>query len=148
MNLSPTQTYQPAGEKTEEKVLAVSFSGTLKSALTEKDKPKDYADSFLPETNQARVVVIADGLVPIDMMGQRAGENLLFVQNAIDFLSQDESLTQIRIKQGTSRPIRPLTDSQTSQLKILGQIYPLIIVSLLALALNTLRRRRLEQVKI
>lgn len=148
MNLSPTQTYQPAGEKTEEKILAISFSGNLKSALTEKDKPKDYTDSFLPETNQARVVVIADGLVPIDMMGQRAGENLLLIQNAVDWLSQDESLTQIRIKQGTSRPIRPLNEAQTSQLKILGQIYPLIMVSLLALALNTLRRRRLEQVKI
>lgn len=148
MNLSPTQTYQPAGEKTEEKVLAISFSGLLKSAMSEKDKPKDYSDAYLKETNQARVVVIADGLVPIDMMGQRAGENLLLVQNAVDWLSQDESLTQIRVKQGTSRPIRPLADSQTSQLKILGQIYPLITVSLLALALNTLRRRRLEQVKI
>ncbi|MDP2874238.1 MAG: GldG family protein [bacterium] len=148
LNLSPTQTSQPAGEKTEEKVLAVSLTGPLKSALTEKDKPKDYPDAYLKETNQARVVVIADGLVPIDMMAQRAGENLLLVQNAVDWLSQDESLTQIRVKQGTSRPIRPLTNSQTSQLKFLGQIYPLIVVSLLALALNTLRRRRLEQVKI
>lgn len=147
-NLSPTQTIQPTEEKTEEKVLAVSFSGTLKSAMTEKDKPKDYADSFLPQANQARLIVIADGLLPLDMMAQRAGENLLFVQNAVDFLSQDESLTQIRAKQGTSRPIKQLTESQTTQLKIAGQIYPLITVSLLALAVNSLRRRKLEHAKL
>jgi len=147
-NLSPVGITEPS-ESQASHILAVSATGPLNSAYLNKERPvTEEGEDFLAQTNKARLVVISSSLLPTDGFGQRFGENALFFLNAVDFVSQDESLAEIRVKQGLSVPLKNLTDQQKHQIRYFGLAYPLVIVIVVAIATNFWRQRRLRKARL
>ena len=55
--------------------------------------------------SRGRVVVVGTGDFASDRYAQNSPENLVFVQNAVDWLAQDDALIAIRSKNRTPPPL-------------------------------------------
>ncbi|MCW8814287.1 MAG: hypothetical protein OQK65_12215, partial [Chlorobium sp.] len=87
----------------------------------------------LPTTSGYKMIVFGDGDFAVNGEGQSAqqlGEdNISLMSNAIDWLSDDTGLIELRTKGITSRPLDPsLEDSTKTLLKYLNFLLPIILV--------------------
>jgi gliding-associated putative ABC transporter substrate-binding component GldG len=87
----------------------------------------------LPTTSGYKMIVFGDGDFAVNGEGQSAqqlGEdNISLMSNAIDWLSDDTGLIELRTKGVTSRPLDPsLEDSTKTLLKYLNFLLPIILV--------------------
>jgi len=87
----------------------------------------------LPATSGYKMIVFGDGDFAVNGEGQNAqqlGEdNISLMSNAIDWLSDDTGLIELRTKGITSRPLDPsLEDSTKTLLKYLNFLLPIILV--------------------
>lgn len=93
--------------------------------------PKLTIAGMLEEGNH-KLIVISDGDLVVNGSGQKARQvqpdNANFVVNAIDFMSDDTGLIQLRSKQVKMRPLDQLEDGDKNLLKILNFVLPLIII--------------------
>lgn len=82
--------------------------------------------------NAGKMVIIGDGDFPINGAGEQARQlpedNINLLSNAIDWLSDDTGLIQLRTKGVTSRPIRELDDSTRTWLKYINFLLPILLV--------------------
>jgi len=89
----------------------------------------------LPATSGYKIIVFGDGDFAVNGEGQGAqqlGEdNISFMSNAIDWLTDDTGLIALRTKGVTSRPLdASLEDSTKTLLKYLNFLLPIILVIL------------------
>lgn len=93
------------------------------------------AEEKVPGTSGYKIIVFSNGDFVVNGEGQGAqqlGEdNISFMSNAIDWLSDDTGLIELRTKGVTSRPLDPsLEDSTKTMLKYLNFLLPIILIIL------------------
>jgi gliding-associated putative ABC transporter substrate-binding component GldG len=80
----------------------------------------------------SKMVIIGDGSLMVNGSGQGARQqqpdNVSLAVNAIDWLSDDTGLIDLRTKNVTSRPIQTLEDSTKALLKYLNFLLPIVLV--------------------
>ena len=125
--------YQPAGQRP---VLAARLSGELRSAFQRPPAPPEDADPVLAELQRqamtrappfestskssAEVILIADadmmedGFYVHPQTGQALADNAAFVLNALDNLSGDYALTELRSRAPAARPMTRVDDIETA----------------------------------
>ena len=81
---------------------------------------------------KSKMVVISDGDFAVNGEGQQAHQlqpdNLNLMVNAIDWLSDDTGLIQLRTKNITSRPIKQFEDGTKILLKYLNFLVPILLI--------------------
>lgn len=96
-----------------------------------------------------RMVVIADGDFTVNGAGeqqqQQQPDNINLLSNAIDWLSDDTGLIELRTKGVTSRPIDEMDDSTKTMIKYANFISPLVLV--LVYGVVRFQRNRMRRVK-
>jgi ABC-type uncharacterized transport system involved in gliding motility auxiliary subunit len=105
--------------------------------------PGDFISSSLPiavvvegkiaGNAETKMIVFGDGDFVINGEGQQAqqlqGDNVSFMSNAIDWLSDDTGLIELRTKGVTARPLdASLEDGTKTLLKYLNFLLPLILI--------------------
>ncbi|MBN2166866.1 MAG: Gldg family protein [Marinilabiliaceae bacterium] len=97
----------------------------------------------------AKMVVVTDGDFPINGEDQQARaiqpDNVNMVVNAVDFMSDDSGLIQLRAKQIKLRPIDQLEDSTKTLLKIVNFSVPLLLI--LLIGIFRWQKRRIVRLK-
>ena len=80
----------------------------------------------------SKMIIVSDGDFPINGEGQQARQiqpdNLNFIVNAIDWLTDDTGLIDLRTKEVNSRPIDQMEDGKKALLKYLNFLPPLVII--------------------
>lgn len=136
-------------------------SGTLSSPLyfdvrkrwVEQDFPlKELTLGALLEGKLAgdrfsRLIVFADGNFPVNGEGremmQLQPDNINLIVNAIDYLSDDTGLIQLRTKGVTSRPIDQTEDGTKLLLKMANFLLPILLIILYGI-FRVIRNRNLR----
>ncbi len=146
-----TQTYMPlvfTSEKSATQPAPVYFN--IEKQWTEKDLPLSKVPvAALVEQDNHKIVVIADGDLAINGSGQEMRQvqpdNANFVVNAIDYMSDDTGLIQLRSKQMKARPLEQLDDSDKRFMKILNFTLPILII--LGIGIYRNQKRKLIRLK-
>ncbi len=116
---------------------------------------KDFTAAKLPvagllEKDKHKLVVITDGDLAINGSGQEMRQvqpdNANFVVNAIDFMSDDTGLIQLRSKQMKLRPLDQLEEGDKRMLKILNFTLPILII--LGIGIYRYQRRKFTRLKV
>ena len=97
-------------------------------------------------TNNARIVVISNGEFALnDQQGRFQGtpDNINFFAGAIDWLSDETGLAELRTKTISSRPIKQLTDKKKSFLKYMNVLLPILILVIIAIIRLRLQKRKI-----
>ena len=94
----------------------------------------------------AKMVVFGDGDFAVNGEGreyqQLQPDNVSFMVNAIDWLSDDTGLNELRTKAVTSRPIKEeLEDNKKTMVKYTNFLLPIILIILYGFVRSQLRRR-------
>jgi ABC-type uncharacterized transport system involved in gliding motility auxiliary subunit len=80
----------------------------------------------------SRIIVASDGDFPINGSGQQARQlppdNINFIVNAIDWLSDDTGLIDLRTKEVASRPLDQMEDGKKATLKYLNFLLPIFLI--------------------
>ncbi|MDA3930321.1 MAG: Gldg family protein [Prolixibacteraceae bacterium] len=86
----------------------------------------------LSEGNTNRMVVIGDGNFAVNGAGQQAqqinADNVNLMVNAIDWLTDDTGLIELRTKGVTNRPLDQLEDGRKTFLKYLNFLLPILLI--------------------
>jgi gliding-associated putative ABC transporter substrate-binding component GldG len=116
-------------------IVALMADGKFRSMFA------DSKDKGPVKEGQSRMVVVSDSDFATDEM-LSAPVNIQFVVNAIDWLSEDDSLISIRSKQVQARPIKQLSAQVERVLKYTIILVPAILAVFLAVVLWTYRKAR------
>ncbi len=80
----------------------------------------------------SRLIVTSDGDFPVNGEGQQARQippdNVNFMVNAIDWLSDDTGLIDLRTKEVTSRPLDQMDDGKKLLLKYFNFLIPILLI--------------------
>ena len=99
--------------------------------------------------NRSRIYVVGDGDFPISGGQQVQGDNVNLMVNAIDWLSDDTGLIDLRTKGIRYRPIDQLENGTKTTLKYLNFSLPIVLViiyGIVRMQMNRNRRsRRIEE---
>jgi len=134
-----------------QQVIAAVVSGKFTSAF--KGQPTPAAGDSggvtppdlgarLDESPESRILVIGDGEFFVDGKGGSDRDNLIFFQNMVDWLAQDEALIAIRSRESTDRPLRTVEPSTKRTVKLANMIGSPLAVVLLGVAVWQVRKRR------
>lgn len=141
-----------------------SRSGTVRAPLYF-DIQKQWSESDFPMSDMvvaavlegrlagntnSRIFLVSDGDFAVS--GQRGGnlpeDNVSLMVNAIDWLSDETGLIELRTKEVTSRPVKDMPDSKKSFLKWLNFLLPVLLIiayGLVRIQINRNKRiRRME----
>lgn len=104
-------------------------------------------ESKVPGTSGYKMVVFSDGDFAVNGEGQNAQQlsedNISFMSNAIDWLSDDTGLIELRTKGVTSRPLdASLEDGTKTLLKYLNFLLPLALVIIYGVFRFQLKRKK------
>ena len=150
-NINPTERWTPAQFDRGPQVMAAVVSGSFTSYFKDKEIPassdttaaapalQDSTRSTSPET---RLVVIGDGEFFVDSKGGGDRDNLLFFQNMVDWLAQDEDLITIRSREVTDRSLRPISPPARQFVKVANMVGNPLLVVLFGIVTWQIRRRR------
>jgi len=101
---------------------------------------------LLEKPNSGRIIVISDGEFAVNGPGRRARQvqkdNVNFLVNSIDWLSDDTGLINLRTKAITSRPLDQVSDSTKLLLKWLNFLLPVLLVIIYGLIRIQYRRNQ------
>lgn len=135
-----------------QKLFGASLQGRFPSYFKGKSVPVP-ADStamapslnIMTESGESRMVVVGDGNFLQGQYMQQGGPNLVFLLNAIDWLSQDTDLLAIRSRDAAVRPLDPNISDETKQrVKLANLIGPPALVLLVGFVRWNRRRKRKE----
>jgi len=94
----------------------------------------------------SRIVLITDGDFAVNGEGQNAQQrqpdNISLMVNAIDWLSDDTGLIDLRTKEVTSRPLAEISDAKRATLKWLNFALPILLVIIYGFIRMQLRRNK------
>ncbi len=133
-----TKTFTPLAFTSEKSnTLPAPLFFDIQKQWTQADFPKKHIPvAGLLEGNfggdrKGRILVVGDGDFPVNRGNQQInGDNANLMVNGIDFLSDDTGLIELRTRGITSRPIKELSDSTRTLLKIVNFVLPLLLVIL------------------
>ena len=97
----------------------------------------------------SQIILISDSKFMSDDGGGAAGENHIFIMNAVDYLLGDKELIALRSREITSRPLQELEDAEKSKWKWFNILFPSILVICLGfyrLKRENARSRLLEEI--
>lgn len=98
-------------------------------------------------SNISSIVLISDGQFAVNGEGQRAQQlppdNISLMANAIDWLSDDTGLIELRTKGVTSRPLDQVEEGRKTFLKWLNFLLPILLILLYGI-IRMQRRRNLK----
>ncbi|PCH98575.1 MAG: hypothetical protein COB85_01280 [Bacteroidetes bacterium] len=155
-------TYDESDTNLRVTVLATTSKKSGKvSSNVQFDVSKQWSENDFPIENQAvailaegprigngnsKIVVFGDGDFAVNGEGRAAQQiqpdNANLLVNAIDFLSDDTGLNELRTKGVTSRPIDPdLEDDTKTMIKYTNFLLPIILIIVYGLARTQMRRR-------
>jgi len=142
-------------------------SGTLNPPLyfdvNKKWNDNDFPLSNLPVAGvlaghisggaDSRIVLVGDGDFPVNGEGQRPQQlqpdNVNLMVNAVDWLSDETGLIDLRTKAITARPLKDVDEGKALFLKWLNFLLPIIIIILYGIVRNqrnrSLRVKRMEE---
>ncbi|UCE01841.1 MAG: GldG family protein [Candidatus Latescibacterota bacterium] len=153
-NINPTQQWNPEQFDRGQIVLGAVVSGSFTSFFSGKEIPAPsdtleaapaLEDTTIGVSPETRLVVLGDGEFFVDEKGGNDRDNLLFFQNMIDWLVQDEDLIAIRSREVTDRSLRPITPAKKRFVKYANALgSPLLVVVLGVVAWQMRRRRKVE----
>lgn len=143
-------------------VMTSDHSGTLPAAgylnITQKWTESDFPLSGLTvaaalqgkiDNTQTKMVVIGNGTFatpdPNSRQKQVSADNVNLLVNAIDWLSDDTGLVELRTKGVTARPIKDLDDSKRAFLKYLNFFLPVLLV--LIYGIIRFQQKRIKRLK-
>ncbi len=100
----------------------------------------------------SKIVVITDGDFALNGEGQNAqqkpADNISLMVNAIDWLSDDTGLIDLRTKEVTSRPLDELEEGRSTFLKWLNFGLPIVLVILVGIIrMQISRRKRIKRME-
>ncbi|MGZ2370055.1 GldG family protein [Ancylomarina sp. YFZ004] len=99
---------------------------------------------------EARLCVIGDGNFIVNGIGDQRiiiqTDNINFIANAIDWLSDDSGLMSLRTKGVQSRPLNELSDAKVLFIKYFNFLFPLLLVVIHGLF--QFRRRSLKRTRL
>lgn len=101
----------------------------------------------------ASIVLFSDGDFAVNGEGQQMqqlpADNVSLFVNAVDFLSDDTGLIDLRTKEITSRPLEALEDGQRNLLKWLNFLLPILLVLIFGLIRFQYRRnQRIKRMEV
>ncbi len=153
-NISPTERWTPEQFDRGPQVMAAVVSGSFTSYFAEKDVPApndtteaapSLEDTTITRSPETRLVVIGDGEFFVDAKGGGDRDNLLFFQNMVDWLAQDEDLITIRSREVTDRSLRAVSPSTRRFVKYVNAVgSPLLVVAFGIITWQMRRRRKVE----
>ncbi|MGA3012770.1 MAG: GldG family protein [Bacteroidales bacterium] len=80
----------------------------------------------------SRMIIVSDGDFPLNGEGQQArqisADNVNFIVNAIDWLSDDTGLIDLRTKEVVSRPLDQMDDAKKALLKYFNFLFPILLI--------------------
>lgn len=147
-NIDPLQRWTPETFDQGQQIVAAIVSGPFQSAFAGQPVPVSAdaaAMALAPRIDRApdnRILVFGDGEFFVDGKGGGDRDNLLFFQNMIDWLAQDESLIGIRSRESTDRPLRSVSDQTKRVVKYANMVGGPLAVVLLGLFVWQARKRR------
>ncbi len=130
--LNPRQIPAPEEGTQKSHVLATMLTGKFESLFSESTIPgkssdkgeepvsKEEREKFLGATNDGRIIAVGDADFVTDSTLGRFQSNAVLFQNLVDALVSDESLTAIRSKAVTDRPLREVSDTAKNAIKWLN----------------------------
>jgi ABC-type uncharacterized transport system involved in gliding motility auxiliary subunit len=90
-----------------------------------------------------RMVVIGDGDFPVNQSGQQLNpDNVSLLVNAVDWLSDDTGLIELRTKAVSSRPIKQMEDGKRTLVKWLNFLLPVLLVLIYGLVRFQIRKNQ------
>lgn len=103
--------------------------------------------------NPSKLVVIGDGDFPVNGQGQQARQlapdNVNLLVNAVDYLSDDTGLIELRTRGVTSRLLEQIEDGKKNFLKWLNMLLPIVLIIVYGLVRmqrnRILREKRLNE---
>lgn len=94
----------------------------------------------------SKMIVISNGSFAVNGEGQGAQQiqpdNLNFLVNSVDWLSDETGLIELRTKGITSRPLKQLEDSTKTMIKYANFILPMLAVVIYGFVRGQMRRRK------
>jgi gliding-associated putative ABC transporter substrate-binding component GldG len=132
--------------------LSASLPVPLYFNINKRWSKSDYPDKglvvagLLENQNNGRIIVITDGQFAVNGPGRQAHkvqkDNVNFLVNGIDWLSDDTGLIKLRTKSITSRPLEQISDSSKLLLKWLNFLLPVLLVVIYGLIRIQYRRNQ------
>jgi len=158
-NVAPDKTPAPGDQK--QNVLAVSVSGKFESFFKEKDIPKkpkqennkdelntsEQKDDTekKTETDSGHIIAIGNAEFIKNDFLKRFPDNIIFFQNALDFVTMNEALMTIRAKDVSSSPLKnDISDGAKSAIKFLNIFAISILLAILGIVRWIFRRKAFD----
>jgi len=104
-------------------------------------------DGKLTDGKHFRVTVIGNDAFVEDRYIDVYASNLVFLANLVDFYALGGGLSEIRVKQGLLRPIKPVSDKGRLLIKYINIIGVPLLIIIFGVAYNIRRRKRLSLIK-
>ena len=153
-NLSPQQRFIPTG-KMKSYALGVAVMGKFKSFYAGKPVPeraskdtgkaaspeKAGSENTVTESPETQIIVVGNARFVTGSFLSRSQSNLLFVNNAVDWLTLSEDLISIRSRYVTDRPLAEISDRAKLAIKIIDICGASFLVIAFGLIRIILRRR-------
>lgn len=103
--------------------------------------------------SDSRMVVIGDGDFAVngegDQFRQQSPDNISFLVNSIDYLSDDTGLIELRTKGVTNRPLDQIEEGKKAFLKYLNFLLPILLIIIYGIFRSqynrNLRNKRMEE---
>ena len=103
------------------------------------DLSKKVTKSSTDDT--VRMLVVGNSIFATNSMARQFPENLNFIQNAIDYITMDSSLIEIRAKTFSQRPLREISDRAKTPIKFFVIFGIPILIALGGFAKSWMRKK-------
>ncbi len=154
-NLNPQQRLRPKKEDVEQLPLAVLVNGKFTSYFKDKPIPEEPTQpeatppsprpdepQTITESSETQILVVGNARFTSDRHLFQFPSNLVFMQNAIDWMALGEDLIGIRAREVTDRPLRELSDAQKATVRYLDTLGASVLVIVFGLGCIVLKRRK------
>jgi len=126
----------------------------IQKSWTESDFPKSKLTvaaalkGNLTGEGNSEMVVVGDGDFPVSQQGQQSSrnrDNISFMVNSIDWLSDETGLMALRTKGITSRPLEQVKESKKAFLKYFNFLLPMILI--IGFGIFRFQQKRIQRIK-
>ncbi len=147
----------PAGVKFTPLVMSSEKSGTQKLPVyfdigrqwTQKDFPMSglvLAAALESSSSKSKMVVVANGNFAVNGENERSAQlqadNVNLLVNAVDWLSDDTGLIELRTKGVVSHPLRQVEDSSKLLIKYFNFLFPILLIIIYGFVRFQMRRNQ------
>ncbi|OQY27061.1 MAG: hypothetical protein B6244_11700 [Candidatus Cloacimonetes bacterium 4572_55] len=156
-NINPQRQFTPDEFTPGHFVLAAAYIGSFNSYFAGKSAPdpaeedttgtiqsKSYDKPIIEKSADNRIVVIGDADFIQDQL-QTNVSNMIFFQNVVDWLTQDEGMITIRSRGTTDRPLDKVSDGKkgiVKSLNVLGMPILIIVIGVLNMFIRRSRKQK------